>query len=153
MAERFAAILGIKDVDAVQTLFQEVFTQPPWNDDWSDTAQMRRYMLDLLEPKGSLCFGLYGQGSLLGLSLGRVLHWYSGTEYHIQEFCIKTREQAKGLGGEFLVRMQTLLLQQDIKSIVLATDRTTSAYGFYRKQGFVELADHCFLYKNLTKEE
>ena len=62
MDECVVARLGSKDVDAVQPLFHEVFTQPPWNDDWSDTTQLRRYLLDLLEPSGSLCFGLYKQG-------------------------------------------------------------------------------------------
>jgi aminoglycoside 6'-N-acetyltransferase I len=152
MDERVVAQLGSRDVDAVQPLFHEVFTQPPWNDDWSDTTQLRRYLLDLLEPSGSLCFGLYKQGVLIGLSLGRVLHWYSGTEYHIQEFCIKQCEQAKGLGADFLVRMEALLLQQGIESILLSTNRTAPSYGFYCKQGFSEIADCIQLYKNIPKE-
>jgi len=152
MDERVVAQLGSRDVDAVQPLFHEVFTQPPWNDDWSDTTRLRRYLLDLLEPSGSLCFGLYKQGVLIGLSLGRVLHWYSGTEYHIQEVCIKKCEQAKGLGADFLVRMEPLLLQQGIESILLSTNRTAPSYEFYRKQGFNELADYIHLYKNIPKE-
>ncbi len=34
--------------------------------------------------------------------MGNIRHWYAGTEYYINEFCIKTDEQGSGLGTYFL---------------------------------------------------
>lgn len=145
-------ILGIDDLEAVRTLFFDVFSEAPWNDDWSNEEQLRCYLLDLMDAKSSLSLGLYEQDVLVGVSLGRVLHWYSGTEYQIQEFCIKAGEQKRCLGTRFLSLMEALLATRGIASILLATDRTVPAYLFYRKHGFSELKHLCFLHKCIVKE-
>ena len=37
-------VLSIKDKEIVTALFKDVFTNEPWNDDWSDTVQLDAYI-------------------------------------------------------------------------------------------------------------
>ena len=82
--------LGMPNLNEVKTFFKSVFTIEPWNDDWSDENQLTEYITDLVGNKTSLTFGLFEDGKMLGLAMGRIKHWYSGTEYNIDEFCIST---------------------------------------------------------------
>ncbi len=77
---------------------------------------------------------------MLGLSMGNIKHWYSGTEYYIDEFCIK--EQGRGLGKCFLDKIEEYILQMGICMIFLQTERNVPAYSFYQRNGFFELKDH-----------
>ena len=71
--------LDERDLPAAAELFRRVFTQEPWQDDWSDADQLRLYLHDLTGQSNSLTFGLFAGGALVGLSMGHVRHWYSGT--------------------------------------------------------------------------
>ena len=82
--------LSIDDKEAIKVLFTGVFTREPWNDDWSDSKQLDLYIEDLCGQSYSLTYGLYDGDELIGLSMGYVKHWYTGTEYIINELCIKT---------------------------------------------------------------
>ncbi len=70
--------LTLADIEMVKQLFLSVFSQEPWNDDWSDEEQLDRYLGDLLSHPRALCFGLLDQGSLIALSLGHIRYWYEG---------------------------------------------------------------------------
>lgn len=83
----------------IEAFFREVFTKEPWNDDWSDPCQLRQYILDLTGNPNSLAFGFFENGEMVGLAMGSIRHWYAGTEYYIDEFCIKTSEQGRGIGN------------------------------------------------------
>lgn len=139
--------LDITMVDQIKKLFREIFMNEPWNDDWSNDDQLYNYILDLIGNRNSLAFGLYYNGCLVGLSLGNVIHWCTGTEYYIQEFCIRTELQGKGLGTKFLSDIQTLIKEKGVTRIFLQTERTVPAYKFYQKNGFVELNEHASLVK------
>lgn len=138
---------GIKDINEIKQLFYDIFTNEPWNDDWSDEQQLHEYITDLIGNRNSLALGLYEGDELIGLSLGSVMHWYTGTEYYIFEFCIKTEKQGKGAGTAFLKEVEEFAKSKQITHIFLQTERTVPAYEFYQKNGFTELEDHVSLYK------
>ena len=73
--------------------------------------------------------------------MGRIKHWYTGTEYCIDELCIRTDRQRQGLGSYFLEELQRQLQSMGIEQIFLQTDRDVPAYRFYLKNGFLELSD------------
>lgn len=141
--------LNIERLDEVKALFYSVFTQPPWNDDWSDEQQLDKYVHDIMGNKNSLTYGLYEDGILIGASMGWIMHWYTGTEYIIQEFFIKREKQGSGCGTKFLG-----LLEQDLKAnqmthIFLQTEHDVPAYKFYKKNGFTEMTTHVSFFKEL----
>ena len=126
-----------------------MFTKEPWNDDWSDPCQLRQYILDLTGNPNSLAFGFFKNGEIVGLAMGSIRHWYAGTEYYIDEFCIKTSEQGRGLETRFLREIEACIREKGIQQIFLQTERTVPAYEFYRKNGFFELDEHVSLAKRI----
>lgn len=101
--------LSIEYIEEIKQLFVEVFTNEPWNDDWSDPKQLHEYLIDLIDNRNSMTFGLYEDDYLIGLSMGSILHFHNGTEYYIFEFCIKEEKQGKGIGTQFLKKLRILL--------------------------------------------
>lgn len=140
--------LNIENMDEIKSLFIEVFTNEPWNDDWSDPIQFHKYIMDLIGNSNSLTLGLFENDKLIGLSMGSIMHWYIGTEYYIFELCIKTEKQGKGIGTIFLKKIEEYTKRIQVTHIFLQTERTAPAYKFYLKNGFAELEDHISLFKN-----
>lgn len=141
--------LGEEDFPAIQELFVSVFTKEPWNDNWSDAAQLHAYIQDLTGQGNSLTFGLYEGAALIGLSMGRTKHWYTGTEYCIDEFCIRTGGHGKGAGTFFMGKIEEACKELGMTHIFLLTDKDIPAYGFYRKLGFTELESNVAFAKEL----
>ena len=134
--------LNINDKEMIKELFTGVFTGEPWNDDWSDKEQLDMYINDLVGQGYSLTYGLFDGDELIGLSMGYIKHWYSGTEYIINELCIKTCRQGTGAGTFFLSEIEKAIKELGLKQIFLLTDKNVPAYEFYKKNGFVEVTDN-----------
>lgn len=134
--------LSVDFIEEIKTLFAEIFTNEPWNDDWSDENQLHNYILDLTGNRNSLAIGLFEDDEFIGMALGSIKHWYTGTEYYIDEFCIKSQKQGKGIGTNFLAMVEKFVEEKGISHIFLQTERTVPAFEFYKKNGFTELCDH-----------
>ena len=130
--------LNIEDKEAITSVFTSVFIKEPWNDDWSDTNQLDMYINDLVGQNYSLTYGLFEDDELIGIALGYIKHWYTGTEYIINEFCVKTDRQGAGAGSFFIAEIEKAIKEMGIKQIFLLTDSNVPAYNFYKKNGFVE---------------
>ena len=130
--------LNIEDKEAITNVFISVFTKEPWNDDWSDKKQLDMYINDLVGQNYSLTYGLFDDDKLIGIALGYIKHWYSGTEYIINDFCVKTERQGKGAGTFFISEIEKAIQELGIKQIFLLTDSNVPAYHFYKKNGFEE---------------
>jgi aminoglycoside 6'-N-acetyltransferase I len=141
--------LSMSEIQPIRDVFVGVFSNEPWNDDWSDEGQLMRYLEDIAGNKNSLSLGLYDEGELCGIALGSVIHWYTGTEYYIREFCVSRDYQGKGVGSLFLRKIEECLKADGIRSIILSTDVDTPAYGFYQKNGFCELPKSRFFNKGI----
>ena len=141
--------LNLQDIEKIKLLFKSIFQAPPWNDDWSDEQQLHNYIYDLIGNPNSLTFAFYSNNELIGVSLGSIRHWYTGTQYLIDEFCISTKMQGHGFGTSFLKKIEESLVQKGIKNIFLQTNRNLPAFMFYKKNGFLELTDHVSLTKDI----
>ena len=141
--------LTIEKIDIIKSFFKDVFMREPWNDDWSDDEQLHQYITDIIGNRNSLAFGLFEGEQLLGLALGNIKHWYTGTEFFVEEFCVKTEMQGQGLGTEFLRLLEVELRVRDIKTIFLMTGKEMPAFEFYRKNGFEEIINHVSLKKDI----
>ncbi len=141
--------IGPGQAEEIKALFLSVFTAEPWNDDWSDQEQLDAYIRDLTGQGNSLAYGLYESGNLIGVSMGNIKHWFTGTEYYIDEFCIRPDRQRRGAGTLFLNKIENAIRDMGLKQIFLQTESTVPAYGFYRKNGFCELKEHVSFAKRL----
>ena len=142
-------ILSISDFDLIKDIFFTIFTNDPWNDDLSNEDQLNKYILDIIDNKNSLSIGLVTNHEIIGIALGSIMHWYTGTEYYIKEFCIKKAYQNKGIGTIFIKKIEEYLIENKIAAIILSTDRNTPAYYFYEKNNSTELPKSCFFHKKL----
>ena len=142
-------VLTPQDKESITDLFRRVFTREPWNDDWSDSEQLAAYIDDLIGQSNSLTLGYLDGDRLVGLAMGRIKHWYEGTEYCIYEFCVDTEIQNQGFGSAFLIEIEAYLSQNDVRYLFLQTDRTVPAYKFYTCRGFFELIDNVSLAKKI----
>ena len=141
--------IDLTEIDAIRALFVSVFTAEPWNDDWSDEKQLDLYLHDLAGHSHSLTYGLYENGEMIGLSMGHIKHWYSGTEYLIDELCIRADKQGQGIGSYFLEQIEQDIQTLGMVQIFLLTDRDVPAYHFYKKHGFYELSMNVAFAKEL----
>ena len=139
--------LSKKNFEEIKLIFKEVFTKEPWFDDWSDDYQLNEYLLDLMGMRNPLIYGFYLNEKLIGISIGYIKHWCTGTEYCIDEFCIKTELQRKGYGTNFIKQIENLLIQKNIHVIYLNTQKNIPAYNFYKKLGFTEQPSTISFYK------
>ena len=108
------------------------------NDDWSDRKQLDAYITDLTGQSYSLTLGYFDGDRIMGLSMGYIKHWYSGTEYVINEFCVDRHSQGKGIGTAFMKAIEAYLSEKGICQIFLLTDKDVPAYTFYQHNGFTE---------------
>lgn len=133
--------LGPDKKEQIKTLFFSVFTAEPWNDDWSDEQQLDLYIDDLLGQGNSLTYGVWEDSELLAIAMGRSKHWYTGTEYCIDEFCVRTDRQGQGIGTYFLTEIEAAIKAMGFTHIFLQTEKNVPAYDFYLKNGFYRLPE------------
>lgn len=134
-------------LEDIKPIFREVFSQSPWNEDWSDERQLNEYLLDLTVVRNVLIYGLYEKEELIGVSIGRIKHWCRGTEYYIEELFIRNGFQGRGCGRAFFSLIEKELEKRDIHQIYLMTDRNQPAHGFYQTIGFTELPELTSFFK------
>ena len=142
-------VLSLEDRKMITDLFTDVFTNEPWNDDWSDRKQLDAYITDLTGQSYSLTLGYFDGDRMIGLSMGYIKHWYSGTEYIINEFCIDRRLQGKGIGSSFMKAIEAYLPENGIRQIFLLTGKNVPAYSFYQRNGFTELTGNVSFVKRI----
>lgn len=141
--------LNESHLPAASELFRDVFSCPPWNDDWSDPGTLRAYLTDITGNPNSLSFGYLHEGKLSAISLGQVFNWWRGREYNVREFCVARHLQRKGIGTLFITAIENLLRDEGISSMSLLTARKTPAFDFYITNGFHESDEMSFLVKNI----
>ncbi len=141
--------LDIFNIDEIKTTFKRIFTVQPWNDDWSDEEQLHKYIIEIIGNQNSLTYGIYLEDEPIGVCMGEIRHWYSGTEYYINEIGIIPEYQGQGYGTEFIKKVEEMSKKMDIAHLFLQTGRNVPAFGFYQKNGFTELKEQVSLYKDL----
>ena len=129
----------MSEKEIIKELFVSVFSEEPWYEDFSDTKQLDLLMSDYIGQNCSLSYGIFEGDELIGISLGRFLHCTSGTQYSIDEFCIRTDRQREGFGTYFLDKIEEDLEKTDAICIFLQTKRDFPAYEFYLKNYFDEI--------------
>ena len=130
-------------------LMKGAFGGEPWNDDWSDAKQLSEYVKDMSMAYNPLNYGLMMDGKLVGMSVGKVNHWWEGTSYVIEELCISPAYQGQGLGSKFLGLIEEKIREKGVAGIFLQTDSDKPAYSFYHKNGFKDLGTHVSMYKSI----
>lgn len=141
----------IKNMDDknIKRVFVDAFSCSPWNDDWHDEDQLKRYLKCYSDNPSSLSFGLYDNGILVGICFGRYRYFYSGTQYWIEDFAILPSMQGNGYGKIFLAMIEKEFKKEEVTSIHLLTQSRIPAYFFYSQNGFVQDEKTVEFYKKI----
>ena len=91
--------------------------------------------------------------SLIALSLGSIRHYWSGTVYCVDEFCVAREAQGQGIGTRFLAAVEKEAARRGAAALFLQTDRQMPAFAFYGKNGYRELGSHVSMKKTLERSE
>ena len=135
----------------VAKLYKNAFGREPWNDNWDDETQLMEYLKEISCSFNSLNYGLFIDGKLAAVSIGMIRHWWEGTNYNIEEFCVSPDLQHCGIGSRFMEMIEKDILSRGLNGIFLQTDSDKPAYRFYQKNGFGELSSHVSFYKRIGK--
>lgn len=141
--------LNMHQQTEIGRLIEDAFSGEPWCDDWHDHAQLVRYVNDLTGNDNSLALGLYEGEALVAIALGRLIHWFEGNQYRIDDLGVRSDKQGAGVGSCLLREIEKYAAENDIHSIVLKTSRRAAAYRFYQKNGFEESPDDVYFEKNI----
>ena len=136
-------------IERMADLFQKAFAGEPWNDDWSDRAQLLEYVKEISGGRNALNYGIVRDGKLAAMALGMVRHWWEGTNYNIEELCVDPNLQGQGLGTRLLKLVEEEIKKKGFNGIFLQTDIDKPAFKFYTKNGFNNLEKHVSLYKSV----
>ncbi|MEK5101492.1 GNAT family N-acetyltransferase [Cytobacillus sp. FSL M8-0252] len=141
-------LLEMNDLTKCSETFIEVFNDEPWNDEWTFT-KAKKYLLSFYQTPGFLGVLAVENDEIIGFILGIKRVWWSGDEFFINEMCVKTQSQNKGIGKALLNHLIKELHNSNISNITLLTDRGIPAEEFYKKNGFEEIERIIFLHKNI----
>jgi aminoglycoside 6'-N-acetyltransferase I len=137
------------DMDRCVQVFMEVFSREPWGDQWPTPQRARDYLLDLANAPGFRGFVAHEGSAILGMCFGHKVRWWAGDEYFVDEFCIDSDMQQRGLGTQLMTHSKKALMREGVQFMFLLTDRQTPAESFYVRQGFQTSAKTVFMYKRL----
>ncbi len=143
--------LGPDRLPEMAGLYKIAFRGEPWNDDWSDPFQLNEYVKEISSSYNCLNYGLLIDGKLAAMSLGMIRHWWEGTNYNIEEFCVSPELQGQGIGSKFMKLIEKEIKQMGLAGIFLQTDKDKPSYRFYKKNGFKELETHVSFYKSVKE--
>lgn len=140
--------IGMAQQNEIARVIEDAFSAEPWCDDWRDRQQFSLYIADLVDNSNSLALGLYKENQLVAVALGRIVHWFEGTQYCIDDLGVSPSEQGKGIGSLMLRQIEKYAALNVICTVSLKTSRRAPAYGFYKKNGFTEKTDSVYFEKS-----
>ena len=143
--------LDASHLQEMAELYKSAFKGEPWNDDWSDQNQLMEYVKEISGAYNALNFGLFINGELAAMSVGMIRHWWEGTNYNIEEFCVRPDLQGQGIGSHFMAVISDNVRERGLSGIFLQTDKDKPSYGFYHKNAFKDLDSHVSLYKKVKE--
>ncbi|MEC0305805.1 GNAT family N-acetyltransferase [Paenibacillus lautus] len=138
-------LMDKSDLEACSELMLKVFSGEPWYDQWDSVQHVQQYLAEFMDNPVFLGFVIEQDGKILGASFGHTKSWYSGKEYHIQEYYIDTGWQGSGLGSALMNGMKAYLSSVHIHCMVLLTEKDLPVENFYRKHGFEVKKDIIFM--------
>jgi aminoglycoside 6'-N-acetyltransferase I len=59
----------------------------------------------------------------------------TGTEYYIREFCVARDLQGRGIGRDFLERIEGFISRRGVRAIILSTDTDAPRTPFTARMG------------------
>ncbi|MBE9193496.1 GNAT family N-acetyltransferase [Gloeocapsopsis crepidinum LEGE 06123] len=116
-------------------LFIAVFSNPPWNETWSQKSALSR-LKDCYDTPGSYGIIAIAENQVFGFAIGFAETWYKDKHFFLKEMCVQSAKQRSGIGTKIMDMLYQDLVTQGVRTMYLLTVRDSSAEAFYEKCGF-----------------
>ena len=125
----------VTDLAACAELYTNVFSSPPWSEDWTTHVAQTR-LTEMFETPGALGLAIREEDQVIGFVMGYGETYRDGVDFYIKEMCVATACQGQGLGTRLLDVLEEKLRNSGVRKMYLLTARDSGAQGFYQAKGF-----------------
>lgn len=123
-----------EDLESCSELYSQVFSGPPWSENWSKEKANER-LIHFYKSEGFI--GLIAEKEYVkGFVLGNAEPFLDRNWFYLREMCISKLSQRQGIGTGLIKQLSVTLVDKKVSKIYLATDRNIPAAKFYEKNGF-----------------
>jgi ribosomal protein S18 acetylase RimI-like enzyme len=130
------AVLSLENLEECTELYTCVFNGEPWNDGWEE-EDARERLLDIFSNRKFWGIGIYDkEQKMIGFLVGYTEKWLSNHHFYLNEMCVKSELQGRGIGSKLIKELDVFCDKNDINCIYLLTAKDGQAEAFYKKNGF-----------------
>lgn len=137
-----------EDILEIAKMMIDAYNNDIWNEAWNiDTAKL--YLLDFYNVNKFIGYVIEENEKVIASVFAKEKVWYSGNEIFVEELLVDKCFRQKGYGSILINKLEEYAKNNDLKTIVLATNINSKAPLFYNKHGFKNIDDLRFMYKNI----
>ena len=124
-----------EDLGGCAEVFVEVFSSPPWNEDWAVPAALTR-LAEIGDAPGFIGVKVVLDERMIGFAVGNTVSSRDRRDFRLREMCVLPERQRQGVGTALLQALKVRLLDMNVRRLFLQTTRDGMAAAFYEKNGF-----------------
>ncbi|MEM0979824.1 MAG: GNAT family N-acetyltransferase [Cyanobacteria bacterium P01_H01_bin.58] len=139
------------DLKACANLFVSVFSNPPWNETWSQERALNR-LKDCYDTPGSYGIVATAEDKIFGFAIGCTEEWSEHKHFYLKEMCVQSTYQRSGIGTQIMDMLHQDLTSKGVSMIYLLTLRDSPPQAFYGKCGFSNHPEMIMMLQTLNIE-
>lgn len=124
-----------KYFNSIVEVYYNTFSKAPWNEEWKDLETLGNFISDIINTPGFRGYLVCDEDRIIGYALGRVVRWWRGEDFYLENFCILPSYQNQGVGTRLFDFMKESLLSENIIHMTLLSDSDKPSFNFYKKNG------------------
>jgi GNAT superfamily N-acetyltransferase len=123
----------------------ETYSKEPWNEHWESKTVFENFYKNHIANNYFLGYLAMKDEKIVGVNVGFLKPWIKGMEYYIDDFFVVPEYHRQGIGSEFMAGIKNELAAQNVRAIILSTQRGYPAHKFYENNGFTVIEDSIVL--------
>ena len=135
-------------VDICAELYLKCFASPPWYED-NDFDQVRDYIKSFMIGQDRNFYTLYLDGTVIAMAFCSIVPSVGNPFMRIEDYCIDPHYIRLGLSSRFMEYLISEAKSRNCNCILCATVRDSAPQSFYEKNGFRELENSIYMYREI----
>ena len=130
--------ITVEDIDYSANISVDAYSKEPWNEK-HDLDEVKEFLTKFTSNNIYTGWVVVEEDQIIGFAVGVIIPCTRTDYFRIEDICIRSDMQGKGLGREFIKRIALKLKSKNIDFIMLNTVKTFPAYKFYLANEFTEI--------------
>ncbi|MES2379322.1 MAG: GNAT family N-acetyltransferase [Bacteroidota bacterium] len=140
--------ITIANLDECIGIFMKAYNAPPWNYNWTP-EKSKQYLSEYAVNPHFAGFILYDDNEPAGAVLAHKKTWWTSPQLFIDEFFITPNKQRMGYGKALMDHCTTYANDNELKILVLMTNKYMPSFKFYNKIGYTTTEQFTFMFKQV----